>query len=124
LEFSAIKDIFKPMRIFYLLCLSLIVSLNVSSQERSAPGKESSTRILRFYPNPAVSQINFDFIKGYDKTYSFQIYSFLGKKVLDLPNISPKTTVNLSDFFRGVYIFQLRDKNGKIVESGKFQVSK
>jgi hypothetical protein len=32
--------------------------------------------------------------------------------------------VNLSDFIRGVYIFQLRDQNGKVVDSGKFQVSK
>lgn len=112
------------MRIFYLLCFLLIVSIQASSQDRNVPGRENSARIIRFYPNPAVSQINFDFIKGYDKNYTFQIYSFLGKKVLDLQNVSPKTTVNLSDYFRGVYIFQLRDKNGKIVESGKFQVSK
>ncbi|MGZ5245740.1 MAG: T9SS type A sorting domain-containing protein [Flavitalea sp.] len=112
------------MRILYLLCFLLIVSLKASSQNSNVPGRENSARIIRFYPNPAVSQINFDFIKGYDKNYTFQIYSFLGKKVLDLSNVSPKTTVNLTDYFRGVYIFQLRDKNGKIVESGKFQVSK
>ncbi|SRR5687768_2182261 len=112
------------MRIFYLLCLLLIVSIQASSQDRNVPGRENSARIIRFYPNPAVSQINFDFIKGYDKNYTFQIYSFLGKKVLDLPNVSPKTNVDLTNYFRGVYIFQLRDKNGKIVESGKFQVSK
>jgi hypothetical protein len=32
--------------------------------------------------------------------------------------------INLSDFPRGVYVYQLRDKTGRIVESGKFQVSK
>jgi len=31
--------------------------------------------------------------------------------------------VNVSDFYRGVYIFQLRDKNGRMIDSGKFQVS-
>lgn len=112
------------MKIFYLLCFSLIVSLQASSQARSVPGKESSVRIIKYYPNPAVSQINFDFIKGYDRTYTFQIFSFLGKKVFELTNVTPKTTVNLSNFYRGVYIFQLRDKNGKVIESGKFQVSK
>jgi hypothetical protein len=35
-----------------------------------------------------------------------------------------KTMVNLTDFFRGIYIFQLKDPNGKIVETGKFQVNK
>ena len=29
-----------------------------------------------------------------------------------------------NDFYRGIYIFQLKDKNGKVVDSGKFQVSK
>ncbi len=112
------------MKIFYLLCLSLFVTLQASSQERPVPGKESLVRMLKFYPNPAISQINFDFIKGYDRSYSLQIFSFLGKKVFELNNVTPKTNVNLSNFYRGVYIYQLRDKNGKVVESGKFQVSK
>ena len=38
-------------------------------------------------------------------------------------NISPKTIVNVNDFYRGVYIFQLRDKSGKVIDSGKFQVA-
>jgi hypothetical protein len=80
---------------------------------------------IRFYPNPATTQITFDFQGSYDKSYSFQIYSFIGKKVFDLPSLSSsKTTVDLTDFFRGVYIFQLKDKNGKIAESGRFQVNK
>jgi len=32
--------------------------------------------------------------------------------------------VNLTDFTRGIYIFQLKDQNGKVIESGKFQVNK
>ena len=34
-----------------------------------------------------------------------------------------KITINLSDFNRGVYIYHVVDPNGKILESGKFQVS-
>jgi hypothetical protein len=48
----------------------------------------------------------------------------LGKKVYEVNNVDQKTTVNLSDFYRGIYIFQLKDKTGKLVDSGKFQVSK
>jgi hypothetical protein len=48
----------------------------------------------------------------------------VGKKVLELNNIGPKTIVDLTDFYRGIYIFQLRDKNGKVIDSGKFQVSR
>ena len=35
-----------------------------------------------------------------------------------------RMSVNLSDFSRGIYIYQLRDKSGRMVESGKFQVAK
>jgi hypothetical protein len=84
----------------------------------------SFANIIKFYPNPATSIINFDFQKDYDRSYSFQIYSFVGKKVLELNNLAPKTIVNLNDFYRGIYIFQLRDRNGKVIESGKFQVAR
>jgi hypothetical protein len=52
------------------------------------------------------------------------IFNFIGKKVEDLQVTSQKMSVSLTDFYRGVYIFQLRDKQGTIVESGKFQVAK
>jgi hypothetical protein len=112
------------MKIFYILSFILFTSYTAISQ--SGPGGAASayTRIIKFYPNPATSIINFDFQNGYEKNCNFQIYSFVGKKVFELNNISLKTIVNLNDFYRGVYIFQLRDRNGKVIDSGKFQVSK
>ena len=114
------------MRVFYTLSIILLITIQVQSQDRSAAlsYQEPIAKILRFYPNPATSLITFDFQRGYDKSYNFQIFNFLGKKVYEVNNVTPKTIVNLSDFYRGVYIFQLRDKNSKIVDSGKFQVSK
>lgn len=53
-----------------------------------------------------------------------QLYSFLGKKVMDVPTTGQKTTVNLTDFNRGLYMYHLVDATGKLVESGKFQVTK
>jgi len=47
-----------------------------------------------------------------------------GRKMYELNNIAERITINLADFTRGVYIYQLRDKTGRLVESGKFQVSK
>ncbi|MEP7256852.1 MAG: T9SS type A sorting domain-containing protein [Flavitalea sp.] len=113
------------MRIFYASII-LLLSLQVKSQDRLTPltERDAITRIIKFYPNPATSIINFDFQKDYDRSYNFQIFNFLGKKVFELNNVTPKTIVNLNDFYRGIYIFQLRDKNKKIVDSGKFQVSK
>jgi hypothetical protein len=114
------------MKVFYLLSIILLISFQVKSQSGPVPStdKASIARIVKFYPNPATSIINFDFQKDYDRSYNFQIFSFVGKKVYELNNVSSKTTVGLSDFYRGIYIFQLRDRNGKVVDSGKFQVSK
>jgi hypothetical protein len=114
------------MKIFYILSFALLTSLTALSQSGPLPasGTQPNSRILKFYPNPATSIINFDFISGYEKNCSFQIFSFVGKKVYELNNLSPKTKVNLNDFYRGIYIFQLRDRNGKVIDSGKFQVSR
>ncbi len=112
------------MKIFYLLIFTFVIAFNGKGQSRPDPVREAESRIVRFYPNPAVTKINFDF-KAYSKKFSFQIFNFIGKKVFELSSItSPQTTVDLTEYFRGVYIFQLKDQNGKIVESGKFQVSK
>lgn len=85
---------------------------------------DAADPILRTYPNPATSVVNFDFQKGYEKGYSIQVFSFLGKKMYEAANVNARTSLNLTEFTRGVYIYQLRDRSGKIVESGKFQVSK
>ncbi len=115
------------MKIFYALSFVLILSLQARSQSARTPATErpASTRVIKFYPNPATSVINFDIQKeDPQSSYNFQIFSFVGKKVFELGSVTSKTVVNLNDFYRGIYIFQLRDKNGKIIDSGKFQVSK
>ncbi|HEX2607302.1 MAG TPA: T9SS type A sorting domain-containing protein [Flavisolibacter sp.] len=110
-----------------LLSLSviLLISLHSQAQTKETPGAGGGNAIMRFYPNPATTTVTFDFQRNYEKGYSLQIYSFLGpRKMYEQPNVAEKVTVNLSDYTRGVYIYQLRDKTGKLVESGKFQVSK
>lgn len=85
---------------------------------------ESSNRIIKFYPNPASSFINFDFLRSYDVNYTLFIFNFMGKKILEIKNAPSRINLNLVDFYRGIYIYQLRDKNGIIMETGKFQVVK
>lgn len=106
--------------------LSIILHFSGFCQEKfPIPVKaDVSVKIVKFYPNPATTNITFEFIKGAEKNYDLQIYNSLGKKVLEIKNPSITNPVNLNDFNRGVYIFQLRDNSGKIVEAGKFQVSK
>lgn len=112
-----------PMRFFYILSIILLTTLQSKSQSTRPALQEQVARVIKFYPNPAVSQITFDFDQNFDKSYTFQVFNFVGKKVLDLPAVTQKTVVNVTDFYRGVYIFQLKDKSGKMIDSGKFQVS-
>ena len=44
--------------------------------------------------------------------------------MLEQTNIPEKLTIDLGNFTRGVYVYQLIDKTGKLIETGKFQVSK
>jgi hypothetical protein len=112
------------MRIFYFfLVLFSLVSVQVKSQTR-LPSPDQETRNIKFYPNPAITAITFDYQNAFDKSNQLQIFNFLGKKVYEAPTTDQKTIINLSDFFRGIYIFQLRDQTGKIIQTGKFQVSK
>jgi len=113
------------MKIFYILIFTVLFSSASFSQNKvAAPSSEATVKFMRFFPNPAVSVINFEFQKGFDKYYTFQVFNFIGKKVVDLKSVTPKMVIPLTEFFRGVYIYQLRDRTGKIIDSGKFQVVK
>ena len=89
-------------------------------------GAGIQAKTIKCYPNPAVSFINFEFPSDYiSKNYTLQVYSFTGKKVYELNVTSIKTTVTFTnEFYRGIYIYQLQDKTGKILETGKFQVNR
>jgi hypothetical protein len=110
----------------FLLTFFILTSFCSFGQSvpKTAISFRETERIVKFYPNPAISVINFELSKLSEGGYSLQIFSFVGKKVLEVNDVNAKTSVPLTDFFRGVYIFQLRDRTGKLVESGKFQVAK
>jgi len=109
-----------------LLFLSIILLTTVSSKGQTSrePSPDVLQRILRVYPNPATTFTKFEFQKNFDQGYTLQIINFIGKQVFEAKNISSTTTLDLSSFNRGVYIYQLKDQQGKTIEVGKFQVSK
>ena len=110
-------------RLLPILSFILLTAIQSQGQSRNLP-QDAADRIIRFYPNPATSFITFELEKSNEKGYDIQVFNFIGKVVYEQKNIAPKTTVDLNEFNRGVYIVQLRDREGKIIQSGKFQVSK
>jgi hypothetical protein len=80
---------------------------------------------VNVYPNPATSYINFEFEANQNyKNYTLYIFSFIGKKMNDYLVDGSKIVVPLDDYYRGMYVYQLRNQNGIIVQSGRFQVVK
>jgi len=112
-------------KIFYIFILFFTLSNIAFGQNRTALDPTvTNSRFIRFYPNPATAVINFDFQKGYSSNYTLLIFNFMGKKIYELKNTPSRININLEDFYRGIYIYQLRNQNGAILESGKFQVVK
>lgn len=98
------------------------IGFSSAAQLRTAADNDQPVKIVKFYPNPASTSINFELPKGYDKSYSIQLFNFMGKKVAEINAVSLRVNYALDGLYRGLYIFQLRDKYGKVVDSGKFQV--
>lgn len=83
----------------------------------------SENKIQRFYPNPATQYIHFQIDPSIDKTHAIEIYNFIGRKMSSQRINTTKVTIYFDDhYLRGLYIFQLKDRSGRIIESGKFQV--
>jgi hypothetical protein len=101
-------------------------SLGSIGQTKSAfdPTGSINYRYIKFYPNPATAVINFDLQKNTESSISLLIFNFMGKKIFELKSVPSHLNINLDNFYRGIYIYQLRNKNGQVLESGKFQVVK
>lgn len=111
-------------KIIYILILFIGITFTSFAQTKTPPQGEPIAKLIKPYPIPATTAINFDFLYGYDKTFSLQIYNFMGKKIVEINKVLPRMYMPLEDFYRGIYVYQLRDKEGNIIESGKFQVVK
>jgi len=109
---------------FYLILFLFIVSFSeVGAQTREIPANGGPGNVVRFYPNPATTVIHFE-LQKMQPGITIEVYNLLGRKMHEQPNLSERTSINLTDFSRGVYVYRLRDKSGRVLESGKFQVTK
>jgi hypothetical protein len=107
-----------------LILLLLFISAGAHSQDRLAKNDiGTATRYVKFYPNPATTFIVIELQKTLDKNCSFQIFNFSGKKIVDM-QVSGRAKIDLTSYSRGIYIIQLKDRNGKTIEAGKFQIEK
>jgi Secretion system C-terminal sorting domain len=107
-----------------ILSFILLSAISSNGQESRVPNPDVLGKVVKLYPNPATSYINIDLQNNYQKGLTIVVYNFLGKKMYESQNLAEKTTLSLSDYNRGVYIYHLTDPSGKVIDTGKFQVSR
>ena len=107
-----------------LISFILLTAINSKGQSNRESSPDIPQPVLKVYPNPATTFTKFEFQKNFDQGYTLQVINFIGKQVYEAKNISSTTTLDLSSYNRGVYIYQLKDPSGKVVLSGKLQISK
>jgi hypothetical protein len=102
----------------------LLASLQVDAQTNRVSDPVPATPIIRLFPNPATTYIQFE-MTGNIPAAGLSIYNgVMGKKMLAISNVSGQLRINLNDFPRGLYVYHLLNANGQLLEVGKFQVSK
>lgn len=118
------KSKFDSLKRLLLITLTgLFLSTATLGQDgRTGPGDPGKG--MKLYPNPASSYITFDLSKGHQKGLNIVVYNFLGKKMSENQNVGEKTTLQLGDYNRGVYIYHVTDQSGKVLDTGKFQVAR
>jgi hypothetical protein len=114
----------KTSTLLFTCFICLLSFVGKAQTYKTTPMNNGGDKIVKAYPNPASSRINFEIQHNNDVTYDLIVYNFLGKRVDEVKDVNAKTTVDLSNYYSGLYIFQLRDKQGNLIESGKFNVVK
>lgn len=106
--------------LFYSFIICCFTNKSFATEGNLFPDK--IVKLVQCYPNPAVASINFEIPVQNEKSYILTIYNFIGKKVDEIKLNNGRTTLQLDNYFRGLYIYQVRDKQGELIESNKFQV--
>jgi hypothetical protein len=108
----------------YLLTILFSFTLLLGFSQVKRVSLSDHVKRTSIYPNPAKSFVHIQYKQSAPQPASLVVYNFLGKKQVETNQPGTHVYLDLTSFNRGVYIFQFRDRNGQIIDSGKFQVEK
>jgi hypothetical protein len=114
----------------FLLLLPILWWMHADTKPQSTPLASVEwpldNKLVQLFPNPASTVVYFTYQGPTNQQHILQIYSFIGKKMTEARIYgNTRHTVQLDEnYYRGIYIYQLRDLDGRMIESGKFQVVK
>ncbi|HIA06373.1 MAG TPA: T9SS type A sorting domain-containing protein [Flavobacteriales bacterium] len=77
---------------------------------------------INLYPNPVTNEL---FVSTeLEQNAWFVAYNIVGKKVINVAIDNKFDTINTSDLANGMYVFQLIDEEGRVIQLGKFTVER
>jgi|SRR6185312_3081837 len=76
------------------------------------------------YPNPASTQVNFKVSGSGINAYGIEVYDITGKKISTNAVKDNMASINTSTYASGLYIYQVYDKSGALMNVGKFSIDK
>lgn len=76
---------------------------------------------LSVYPNPSSSVVNFDI--DYNKAAKVAVMDITGRLVENVNFEFNKAQVNVSNYNKGIYLYQVTDVKGHVIKSGKVTVN-
>jgi hypothetical protein len=81
--------------------------------------KSNQKEKFKVYPNPASDKLNFISPQNNEAT-QLKIYNSIGKLIREISVSGELTTLSLSDLSAGLYFYQISERNGGLIETGKF----
>ncbi|MBX7205355.1 MAG: T9SS type A sorting domain-containing protein [Bacteroidia bacterium] len=75
----------------------------------------------KVYPNPVKDVLNIDV--NYDLPKVLNIFDIAGRKVEEVLFDEKNTTVNVSNYTRGFYFYEIKTSEGEVIKSGKILVN-
>ena len=77
---------------------------------------------IALYPNPVANSL---FVEtDLNHKGSFVAYNIVGKQVINMEISDKLTEINMADLANGMYVFQLIDGEGTVIQAGKFTVER
>jgi hypothetical protein len=78
---------------------------------------------VKLYPNPVINMLQVEYRVGIQRELTLKVYDMSGREVMERKQLKSGDQVNMRGLLRGVYQYQLLDKVGKLITSGKIMIS-
>jgi hypothetical protein len=74
------------------------------------------------FPNPCTSQINFILTDNNTQAKNVTVYDVTGRELAKIEMKNNNTILNTTTYSSGMYLYNITDNNGNVIDHGKFMV--